>query len=279
MLSATVALNNGIKMPVLGYGTYMLTGKQAYNSVLAALKLGYRHIDTAKYYENEKEVGDAIRDSGLPRDQIFVTTKLWPDDHGYENAKAAFAKSLGLLGLDYVDLYLIHWPGIYNGKASEAPARRAQTWKAFEELYAEGKCKAIGVSNYTITHMDQLLTHSKVKPVANQVEFHPKLYQKELLDHCMKNDVVLQAYSPLGKGSLLSDPKIVQLAKAYSKSPAQILIRWALQHKCVVLPKSGSVERMKDNAEVDFEISEKDMQTLDSMNEDEHVTWDPTNVV
>eukprot|EP00026_Physarum_polycephalum_P008581 Phypoly_transcript_08669.p1 GENE.Phypoly_transcript_08669~~Phypoly_transcript_08669.p1 ORF type:complete len:279 (-),score=49.32 Phypoly_transcript_08669:198-1034(-) len=278
-MNATAVLNNGAKIPILGYGTYMLTGKQAYNSVLAALKLGYRHIDTAKYYQNEKEVGQAIRDSGLPRNEIFVTTKLWPDDHGYENAKAAFAKSLGLLGLEYVDLYLIHWPGIYNGKPSEAPARRAQTWKAFEELQAEGKCKAIGVSNYTISHMEQLLSSCKIKPAANQVEFHPKLFQKDLLNFCKKNDVVLQAYSPLGKGQLISDPKIVQMAKTYNKSPAQILIRWAIQHQCVVLPKSGSVERMKENAEVDFEISAQDMEILDGMNANEHVTWDPTDVL
>jgi diketogulonate reductase-like aldo/keto reductase len=279
MLNATVVLNNGVKMPILGYGTYKLTGKQAYNSVITAIKQGYRHIDTAKYYENEKEVGEAIRDCGVPRNEIFVTTKLWPDDHGYENAKAAFAKSLGLLGLDYVDLYLIHWPGIYNGKASEAPARRAQTWKALEELYSQGKCKSIGVSNYTITHMEQLLRDCKVKPVANQVEFHPRLYQKELLSYCQKNEVVLQAYSPLGKGALLSDSKIKEIAKSYNKSAAQLLVRWAVQKNCVVLPKSGSEERMKENSEIDFEISAKDMEQLDGMNANEHVTWDPTNVL
>ena len=264
-------LNNGIEIPIFGLGTFQTrSGKETRDAVLYALQSGYRLIDTAAAYGNEEDVGESARKSGIPREEIFITTKLWNTDHGYERALAAFERSLKKLGLSYVDLYLIHWPegGLRN-----------ETWKALEKLLKDSKCRAIGVSNYTIRHLNELLKNSSTVPAVNQVEFHPYLYQKELLKFCNSNKIQLEAYSPLTKGRKLNDPELLKIARKYSKTSAQILIRWVLQKGVVAIPKSSRKERIEENARVfDFEISDEDMKALDSFNQDYRTSWDPTDV-
>lgn len=268
-IDTKVKLNNGVEMPIFGLGTYQAqSGKETRDAVLYALHAGYRHIDTASMYGNEEDVGTAIAESGIPREEIFVTTKLWNSDHGYDSGLAAFKKSHRRLRLSYVDLYLIHWP---------VQDLRNETWRALETLLKEGKCRAIGVSNYMIRHLEELLERSSTIPVVNQVEFSPYLYQKDLLEFCRKSKIQLEAYSPLTKGHKLNDPKLVTLASKYSKSPAQILIGWALQHEMVVIPKSSKRERITENAGVfDFTISPEDMRALDSFDQGLRTSWDPT---
>ncbi len=269
-INTTVKLNNGVEMPIFGLGTYQTRiGKETQNAVSHALKAGYRLIDTAKIYGNEKDVGEALKKSSIPREEIFVTTKLWNSDHGYDAAVAACKTSLLKLGLSYVDLYLIHWP---------VQGLRNKTWEALEMLYEEGKCRAIGVSNYMTWHLEELFGSSI--PAVNQVEFSPYLYQKDLLQFCHSHDIQLEAYSPLTRGIKLRDPRLMAIAAEYSKSPAQLLIRWALQRGVVVIPKSSKKERIYENANVfDFTISQKDMNVLDSFHENLHTDWDPSTVL
>lgn len=267
-IGSAITLNNGIQMPRLGLGVWKCSGPEAERSVAWALEAGYRHIDTARIYENEAEVGKAIRASGIPRQEIFVTTKLWNDDHGYDSALKAFDRSLKLLGLDYLDLYLSHFP---------VPVKRLEAWRALERLSTEGKCRAVGVSNYTVAHLEQLQKGSHLTPVVNQVEFHPFLYQKELLTYCQKHRIVLEAYSPLTHGQRLGHPTVKAIADRMKRSPAQVLIRWALQHDIVVIPKSSRRERIFENAAVfDFELSDGDQAALDGLDEGLRTCWDPT---
>jgi diketogulonate reductase-like aldo/keto reductase len=268
-IRTTVTLNNGVEMPVFGLGVYQSRpGEETKQAVLHALEAGYRMIDTAGYYRNERDVGEALRTSGIPREDVFITTKLMNEDHGYEKAIAGCERSLRLLGLDYVDLYLIHWP---------VERLRAEAWRGLETLLDEGKCRSIGVSNYTIRHLEELLEGSSTVPAVNQVEFHPFLYQKDLLDFCGSNGIALEAYSPLTRGEMLDDPKLAVIASEYSRTPAQMLIRWALQHGTIVIPKSVRRERIIENADVfDFEISKLDMGSLDGLDERIHTSWDPT---
>ena len=269
-LQSRVKLNNGVEMPMLGLGVWqMAQGTETQRAVKSALDIGYRLIDTAKLYANERDVGIAVRESGIPREEVFVTTKLWNTDHGFESAIKAFNRSLHELGFDYVDLYLIHWP--------VAPLR-GDSWRALVRLLEEGKCRAIGVSNYTVDHLRGLLRDSSVVPAVNQVEFSPFLFQEELMDFCRDHNIQLEAYSPLTKGARLGDPKLRPFAAKYHKTAAQILIRWALQHNVVVIPKSSKPERILENGQVfDFEISSADMKMLDSLGEDYRTAWDPTN--
>jgi len=269
-IDTKVKLNNGIEMPIFGLGTYQMgSGKETKEAVLYALEIGYRLIDTASMYGNEKDVGEAVRKSGVPREEIFVVTKLWNSDHGYDSALAAFEKSLKRLGLSYIDLYLIHWP---------VEDKRIFTWKAFEKLLEQGKCKAIGVSNYMTWHLEELFENSKTTPAVNQVEFSTYLYLEDLLKFCNSNNIMLEAYSPLTKGYRLNDPKLVKIASKSSKTPAQILIRWALQKEVIVIPKSSNQKRISENANVfDFTISPEDMKELDSFNENLHTSWDPSS--
>jgi diketogulonate reductase-like aldo/keto reductase len=268
-IETRVDLNHGGPIPILGLGVYQTgPGKGTRNAINWALEAGYRHIDTATLYGNEREVGEAVRGSGLPREDIFITTKLWNSDHGYDRALRAFETSIGELGLDYVDLYLIHWP---------VEGLRRDSWRALETLLEEGRCRAIGVSNYTITHLEELLGHCNTPPAVNQVEFSPFLYQKELLDFCRSRDIQLEAYSPLTKATRLGDPRLSEIAGRYGRSTAQILIRWALQHGLVVIPKSADKTRINENAAVfDFELTEETMAALDALNENLHTSWDPT---
>jgi len=264
-------LNNGVEIPYFGLGVYLSDpGEETYKALRWAFEAGYRHVDTAAFYKNEKDVGLAIKDSGIPRQEIFVTTKLWNDDHGYDKALKGFEASLKNLGLDYLDLYLIHWP---------VSGLRNETWKALETILSEGRSRAIGVSNYTTSHLKELLNTCQVVPTVNQVEFSPFLYQKGLLEFCRQNDIQLEAYSPLARASKLSEARLKAVASRYGKTPAQIMIRWALEHRIVVIPKSVHKERIYENAEVfDFEISAEDMQILDSLDENYRVAWDPSRI-
>jgi len=290
----TVVLNNGMQMPAVGLGVYQVApGNETEQAVTFALQSGYRLIDTARYYDNEQSVGRALRASGIPREQLFVTTKLWNTDHGFDQTLRAFDDSLRKLGLDYLDLYLIHWPVAappwQNWKPVKAildcvrgPASRPlrmESWRAMERIAAEGRCQAIGVSNYTVRHLEELLWTCKVVPAVNQVEFTPFLYQQELLSFCRSHGIQLEAYSPLTRGQRLKHPVVAGLADKYQRSPAQILIRWVLQHEVVAIPKATSRSHIQENILVfDFSISPSDMATLDSLNENLHLCWDPSDV-
>ncbi len=270
-LRSRLRLNNGVEFPVLGLGVYQSPpGKVTQNAVRFALKTGYRLVDTARIYGNESDVGEAVRASGIPREEVFVTTKLWNSDQGYESTIRACEASLRRLGLDYVDLYLIHFP---------VPETRNSSWKAMKNLLKNGKCRAVGVSNFMIGHLRQLLESSDLVPAVNQVEFHPFLYQKELLDYCRGQGIQVEAYSPLARGERLRGPRIFAIGAKYSKTPAQALIRWGLQHGLVVIPKSVREERIRENSQVfDFNLSDEDMRVLDSLDENLRTNWDPTMV-
>ncbi len=268
-----VKLNNGSNIPAIGFGTWhILLNNRAKNSVIEAIHSGYRLIDTAKIYGNEKGVGAAVRDSGIPRDKIFVTTKLWTSDQGYEKTFQAFDASLKTLGLDYIDLYLIHWPG---------SDKRLESWRAMEEIYKDGRAKTIGVSNFTISHLEELLTSSKIVPAINQIEFHPLIFneQKELLAYCGDKGIIVEAYSPLMRGKYLEAAIFQQIGQRHNKSSAQVVLRWCIQHKTIPLPKTSHSERMHENLDVfDFELSKGEMEIINSMSNGTRTTWDPTSV-
>ena len=263
-------LNNAVMIPCLGLGVYQSPpGQTTQRAVEYALKIGYRHIDTARIYNNESDVGTALRQSGIKREDVFITTKLWNSDHGYDKALRACDESLRRLGLKYLDLYLIHWP---------VPEIRNESWQALTQLLRDGKCRSIGVSNYTIQHLTELFDKSEIAPMVNQVEFSPFLYQKQLLDYCEKNKIQVEAYSPLTQGEKLNHQKIQQIAKRHDKTPAQVLIRWSLQHNLVTIPKSVREERIKENSQVfDYNLTTEDMRILDSLDENFRNSWDPTN--
>lgn len=256
-------LSNGIRIPCVGFGTWQIPdGKTAANAVKAALEYGYRHIDTAAVYGNEESVGKAIRESGIPREEIFVTTKLWNDDRGYEETLKAFELSMNRLGLDYLDLYLIHWPNPVKFRNCWQEANAA-TWKAFEELYKAGKVRAIGVSNFLPHHIDELMKTATIAPMVNQIRLCPGDAKKETVDYCRKNNILLEAYSPLGTGKIFDVAEMKDMAQKYNRSIAQISIRWSLQMGFLPIPKSATPSRIKENSEVfDFEISPEDMQRI-----------------
>jgi len=270
-LTDTTVLGNGVRMPWLGLGVWKVTeGQEVEHAVRTAIETGYRSIDTAAVYGNEEGVGRAIRDSGVPRDELFVTTKVWNADQGYDSTLAAYEQSLGKLGLDYVDLYLIHWP--VKGKYKD-------TWKALEHLYEQGRVRAIGVSNFHVHHLDDLLQDAVVKPMVNQVEYHPRLSQRPLLAYCQKNGIQMEAWSPLMQGKeLISHELLVGLGQKYGKSPAQIILRWDLQNGVVTIPKSVTPSRIRENADIfDFQLSAEDMALIDGLNLDTRVGADPDN--
>ncbi len=270
-IGSRVSLNNAVKMPILGLGVYqMSSGGQTKTACLDALAAGYRLIDTASMYGNEKDVGAAVAESGLDREDLFITTKVWNNEHGYEPALKAFQRSQKALGLDYVDLYLIHWPG---------GGLRKETWQALEKLLRDGKCRAIGVSNYTVAHLKETLGYADVVPAVNQVEFHPWLYQKDLLEFCQKEKIQMEAYSPLSRARKLDSPILERIGSHYGKTPAQIMIRWGLQHGLVEIPKSTHKERIIENANVfDFQINDSDMKEIDSIDKERRVSWDPSAI-
>lgn len=261
-------LANGVNMPWLGFGVYKVEeGAEVERSVKTAIETGYRSIDTAAFYGNEVGVGKAIRASNIPREELFITTKVWNDRQGYEETLKAFEESRSKLNLDYVDLYLVHWP--ISGKYKE-------TWKALEKLYKEGLVKAIGVCNFKIHHLEDLLKDSEINPMVNQVEFHPRLTQKELLGFCKDHDIQLEAWGPLMRGQILDHPTLVEIANQYSKTPAQVVLRWEIQLGVITIPKSSHDHRIKENADLfDFELSLEDMTKIDDLNQNERTGPDP----
>lgn len=275
-LTDTYTLYNGVKIPQVGFGTWQSAdGDEAYKAVKWALEAGYRHIDTAAAYGNEESVGKAIKDSGIPREELFITTKLWNEDHGYEATKEAFGKSLEKLGLDYVDLYLIHWanPVKFRDNWKEA---NAGSWKAFEEFYENGTAKAIGVSNFRPKHLDALLETAKVKPMVNQMFINPSDMQPGVVEYNNDHDILTEAYSPLGTGAIFKIPELKDIADKYGKSPAQVVLRWSLQHGFLPLPKSVHEEYIKANTEIfDFELSEEDVKTIDGFHGKAGLATDP----
>ncbi|MDA5560392.1 aldo/keto reductase [Exiguobacterium sp. MMG028] len=264
-------LNNNVKMPMLGLGVYKVEdGAVTVDTVKAALEADYRLIDTAAIYQNEESVGQALRGAGIPREEVFVTTKLWNEFHGFDEALQAFQDSLDRLGLEYVDLFLIHWPMPRFGKFVE-------TYKALEQLYEEGRVRAIGVSNFEVEHLEQIIQSCSIVPAVNQVEIHPYLSQKELIAFCKRYDIQIQAWSPLMKGrEALEDDTIVEIANRHGKSPAQVILRWHLQNGVAVIPKSVTPSRIKENIQVfDFTLTKEEMAAIDALNRDERTGSDP----
>ncbi|MAZ28807.1 MAG: aldo/keto reductase [Cytophagaceae bacterium] len=261
-------LHNGVEMPYLGLGVYKADdGKEVINAINWALDAGYRHIDTAAFYDNEEGVGKAINKSSIPRGEIFVTSKVWNDDQGYEKTIAAFDKTMEKLNLDYLDLYLVHWP--IKGKFKE-------TWRALEDLYNQGKIKAIGVSNFLQHHLEDLMQDATIAPMVNQMEFHPWLVQKELQDFCKKNKIQYEAWSPLGQGNVFKNPTLKAIAEKHGKTEGQVTVRWDLQNGVITIPKSVKKEHIISNADVfDFELSQDEMAQIDAMDKHERFGPDP----
>ncbi len=260
-------LNNGIQIPLLGLGVYDMHGKEAVNAISDALKIGYRLIDTAEMYNNEEAVGESVAQSGIPRGEIFITSKVNNTSQGYDETLKAFDNTLKKLAVDYLDLYLIHWP---------IRDKRKETWKAIEKIYAEGRVKAIGTGNYLLPFLKELESYANIIPAVNQIEFSPYLFLKNELDYCNKNNIQLQAYTPLLRGKRFGDPKLVSVAKKYGKTTAQIILRWAIQQGISSIPKSSNTNRLKENFDIfNFNIDMDDIQLISSFDEQLRIIDDP----
>lgn len=261
-LKSATKLANGVEMPWFGLGVFKVQeGQEVIDSVKAAIKAGYRSIDTASVYGNEEGVGQAIRESGVAREELFITTKVWNTEQGYDSTLAAFDQSLSKLGLDYADLYLVHWP---------IRAKYKDTWRALEKLYADGKVRAIGVSNFQIDHLEDLLADATVKPMVNQVELHPLLNQQELREYCKAQGIQIEAWAPLAQGHLLDNEVLADIAARHNKTLPQIILRWDLQNGIVTIPKSVKEERIIANADIfDFELSEEEISRINGLNRDQ----------
>jgi len=269
----TITLNDGVKMPQLGLGVFKVSDEEVKTAVEKALEAGYRAFDTAAYYCNEESLGEMLRNSGIPREELFITSKVWNGDQGYEKTIKAFEQSLANLGMDYIDLYLVHWPcpdfDLY-----------IETFKALEQMQKEGKVKSIGVSNFHIKHLERLMKECDVKPVLNQVECHPYLQQKELKEFCKKHDIHVEAWAPLMQGGeALEDRTIKSIADAHGKTAAQIIIRWHVQEGTIVIPKSVTPARIKENINVfDFELSADEMEQIAQLDRNQRKGKDPENM-
>lgn len=265
-MQEVVKLQNGVVMPRLGFGTWQAEdGQECYEAVLKALEVGYRHIDTASIYKNEESVGRAIKDSGISRDEIFVTTKLWNRSQTYDMAQEALARSLERLGLDYVDLYLIHWPNPVTNR-DNWQERNAEVWRAMEDALEQGKVRAIGVSNFMPHHLDALLETAKIKPMVNQIRLSPGICQPEIVARCRQEGIVLEAYTPFGDGELFSHPVVLAMADKYGVSVSKLVLAWSLQHDFVPLPKSVTPSRIASNFDTfGLTLSPEDMAILDNL--------------
>lgn len=270
-ITSSTTLNNGIKMPWLGLGVFLSReGSEVENAVKIALENGYRSIDTAAIYQNEQGVGKAIAESGVPREEIFLTSKVWNSDQGYKTTLKAFEESLDKLQTSYLDLYLIHWP---KGN------RSVETWKALEELYEKGKIRAIGISNFLVHHLDDFLPECKIMPAVNQVEFHPELIQPDLLEYCKSKGIQLEAWAPIMKGRVNDIPIMLDLAEKYGKTPVQVVLRWDIQKGVVTIPKSVKQERIISNAAIfDFELSPTDMAKIDALDKNSRIGFHPDRI-
>ena len=257
-------LSNGVKMPSIGFGTYKSGSDEETAKIIKyALETGYRQIDTASFYGNEVGIGNGIKQSNIKREEIFLVTKLWNDDHGYKKTIEAFNKSLERLQVEYIDLYLIHWPNKLN----------AETWRAFEYLYKEGKVRAIGVCNFKIGHLEELKKTAEIMPMVNQVELHPQSSKEYLLDYCNDNNIQLVAWSPIMRGRIFSNELIIGLSEKYKKTIAQIVLRWHIQRGIIPIPKSSNEGRIKENLDIfDFELSADDMNAINSLNEGDSIS-------
>lgn len=264
-----VKLSNGVEIPQIGFGTFKIPDDIAVNSVKTALMSGYRHIDTAAIYKNEEGVGKGIKESGIPRNEIFLTSKLWNDDQGYESTLKAFDESLNKLKTDYLDLYLIHWPKDKN----------KESWKAMEKLYKEGRIKSIGVSNFKEHHLDDLLTEAEIIPMINQIELHPQFPQESTRKYCNEKGIMIEAWASLMQGQIFDKEIIIEIAKKHNKTVSQIGIRWALEIGIVTIPKSTHEERIKDNINVfDFKLDDEDMKKIASLNTGVRIGRDPDHI-
>ncbi len=266
--TASIALNTGAAIPQVGLGVWQSPrGSATQNAVAAALRAGYRHVDTARIYGNEQDVGAGLAASGVPRSEVFVTTKLWNDEQGYDAALTAFDASLDRLGLDYVDLYLIHWP---------VPGKRLESWRALEQIFRDKRARAIGVSNFMTRHLDELLAKATVVPAVDQFELSPFLQHRDTRATCKQHGIVVEAYSPLTRGKRLADKTIVAIAKRLGKSPAQVMLRWGIQQGVVILPKSVHESRIIENAQLfDFVLDDAAMHQLDGLEQGLTTGWDP----
>ena len=273
MVEKFMLLSNGVKIPSIGFGTYKSGDDEETAKIIKnALNLGYKMIDTASFYNNEVGIGNGIKESDIDRKDIFIVTKLWNDDHGYDNTIEAFNKSLNNLQVDYIDLYLIHWPNKLN----------AETWRAFEHLYETGKVKAIGVCNFKVEHLEELKKTAKIMPMVNQVEIHPFSTKNNIINYCKDNNIKVVAWSPISRGRVLSNDLMIDLSQKYKKSIVQIVLRWHMQKGVIPIPKSSNENRIKENIDIfDFEISSEDMKAIDSLDEgdDMSVTPPPLNTI
>ena len=270
-ISSTTKLNNGVEMPWLGLGVFLSEeGAEVENAVKGALAHGYRHIDTAAIYRNERGVGKAIMESGVPRNEIFLTSKVWNTDQGYSSTLQAFEDSLEKLQTDYLDLYLIHWP---------KGAKSVETWKALEELYEAGRIRAIGISNFLVHHLEEFLPHCKVVPAVNQVEFHPELIQPDLLRFCQQKGIQLEAWSPIMRGKVNDIPVMQEIAAKHGKTPVQVVLRWDIQKGVVTIPKSVKTERIISNSDIfDFELSLEEMAKIDALDVEKRIGPHPDHI-
>ncbi len=269
----SIALHDGVEIPQLGFGVFQVPPEETQEVAELALDAGYRHIDTAAAYRNERGVGAALDASGLPREDVFVTTKLWNSQHGYDSALAAFDASLGRLGLDFVDLYLIHWP-------VPTEDRFVETWRAFERIHDEDRARTIGVSNFRVEDLERLEAETETLPTVNQIELHPRFQQAELRAWHAEHRVATEAWSPLAQGDLLDEPTIVRIAERHGKTPAQAILRWHLQLGNVVIPKSVTPERIRENIEIfDFELSDEDMDAIGQLDSGGRIGPNPDRFV